>query len=104
MGLPSTISPPVAPCASVTLGPSELQGLGSTHAVGASYPTVDSQATSQVSDKVKCNVSSPSVPIVQQKPEVAPASEFGSVTASIPVLLPEGRTSNDSHFTLIFIK
>ena len=101
-GLPPAVPSLVAPHASVTLGPSEPQGLGSTHAVGASHPTVDAQATSQMSGKVNSDASSPSVPIPQQKPEVAPASEPASVRTSFSILLPEGRTSNDaSHSTAL---
>ena len=99
---PVLIPPPAVPSlvAPHTMGPSELRGLSSTHAVGASHPTVDSKVTSQVSGTVTSVASSCSTLALQCKPVETVTSEHGSVTATLPPLMPEDSTSGvDSRST-----
>ena len=94
VGLPPAIPSLVAPCASMTVGPSEPQGLGSIHTEGASPPGVESQVTSQMRATVTSNAPSTSVPDVQEEPEVAVTPEPSFVETFLPVPLPTGSTQS----------
>lgn len=88
--LPPAIPSLVAPCASMTVGPSEPRGLGSIHTEGASPPGVKSQVTSQMCAIVTSDAPSPSVPDVREEPEVAATPKPSFAETFLPVPLPDG--------------
>ena len=94
VGLPPAIPSLVAPCASMTVGPSEPQVLGSIHTEGASLQGVESQVTSQMCPTETSDAPSNSVPDVQEEPEVAVTPEPSYVETFLPVPLPKGNTQS----------
>ena len=84
----------VAPCASMTVGHSEPQVLGSIHTEGASPQGVESQVTSQMCPTETSDAPFNSVPDVQEEPEVAVTPEPSYVETFLPVPLPKGNTQS----------